>query len=62
MLTVEDRLFNHDSTQSIRNFAKRCEDASHSKALHAKCFATAVSFREAFGVRTLRRVGLIGHR
>jgi hypothetical protein len=32
MLTAEDRLFNHDSTWTILNFAKRCEDASHSKA------------------------------
>jgi hypothetical protein len=37
MLTVEDRLFNHDSTWSILNFGKRYEDASHSKALRAKC-------------------------
>ena len=29
MLTVEDRLFNHDSTWCILNYAKRCEDASH---------------------------------
>jgi hypothetical protein len=62
MLTAEDRLFNHDSTWTILNFAKRCEDASHSKALRAKCFTTAVSFREAFGVRTRRRVALIGDR
>jgi len=62
MLTVEDRLFNYDSTWSILNFAKRCEDASHSKALRAKCFTTVVSFREAFGVPTRPRVALIGDR
>jgi hypothetical protein len=27
-----------------------------------ECFTTAVSFREAFGVRTRRRVALIGDR
>ena len=47
MLTAEDRLFNHDSTWTILNFAKRCEDASHSKALRAKYSESAVSFREA---------------
>jgi hypothetical protein len=47
MLTVEDRLFNHNSAWIILNFGKRCEDASHSKALRAKYFESAVSFREA---------------
>jgi hypothetical protein len=62
MLTVEDRMFNGGSTCSILNFGKRSEDASHSKALRARRFASAVSFREAFGMRTRPRVALIGDR
>jgi len=38
------------------HFLKRCEDASHSKALRAKRDKPKNPFREALGVRTRPRV------
>src|SRR5207253_7997136 len=38
------------------NDRKRCDDASHSKALRAKSLPDAFLFREALGVRTRPRV------